>query len=278
MGSGQDHAYIMEHNLPGMVRTWIATSYAFGHAFVAPHRLWCYTKEKGTHWYSGPTDEYAWLYQFVRHHARLLDRYEAVAPVAVVYDNAARRKHRSDIEPICLALAAGNVPFRMVIAGDDWLPYRLDAASLQSFRAVVVPKDTALDAAQQKVIDQVAAEGRLVTWPDAKKLAQLVPAPVTVEGSEHVWAVPRAIPGDAAAPAVVHLLGRQYDADADAVVPQKDLTLHLRRDLFGGRAFKQAKLHVPEAEPVSLELRSDAEQTTVKIPQLGLWGIVEMIP
>ena len=64
--SGQDWAYVAEHKRPCLVRTWIALSYAFGHNFMAPHRQWCYTKEKGTHWYDGPTEEYAWLYRFVR--------------------------------------------------------------------------------------------------------------------------------------------------------------------------------------------------------------------
>ena len=90
--SGQDWAYVYEHNKPCLVRMWIALSYALGQNLMAPHRQWCYTQEKGTHWYSGPTDEYAYMYRFVREHASLLDGYEAVAPVAVVYDNAANRR------------------------------------------------------------------------------------------------------------------------------------------------------------------------------------------
>ena len=52
--SGQDWAYVAEHKLPGLVRMWIALSYAHGQNFMAPHHQWCYTEEKGTHWYSGP--------------------------------------------------------------------------------------------------------------------------------------------------------------------------------------------------------------------------------
>jgi len=208
--SGHDWAYIMEHKLPCLVRTWIALSYAHGHNFMAPHRQWCYTKEKGTHWYDGPTGEYAWLFRFVRRHARLLDRYEAVAPVAVVYDNAARRKGRGDIEPIVTALAEKNVPFTVVVAGDDWLDYRLDAYRLASFRAVIVPKHLDMDEPERELIEQVRGGGRLIVWPDPKRLDKLVPAPVIVDGSEHVTVVPRAIPDDERAPVVVHLLNRRY--------------------------------------------------------------------
>lgn len=48
--SGQDWAYVKEQNLPGLVCGWIATSYAAGQFLMAPHRQWCYTAEKGTHW------------------------------------------------------------------------------------------------------------------------------------------------------------------------------------------------------------------------------------
>lgn len=276
--SGQDWAFVMEHNRPGLVRTWAALSYAFGHSFMAPHRQWCYTQEKGTHWYSGPTEEYAWLYQFVRQNARLLDGYEAVAPVAVVYDNAARRKGRAAIEPVCTALAARNVPFTVAVAGDDWLDYRLDREKLARFKAVVVAKDLEMDGPQRALIEEVRAQGRLVAWPDDAALDKLAPAPVKIEGSDQVMAVPRAVPGDAKAPAVVHLLNRQYDAERDAMAPQKDFTLRLRRGLFGDRAPAKAVLHAPRAAPVPLEAAQDGDDLALKVPLLDLWGIVELAP
>jgi hypothetical protein len=274
--SGQDWAFVNEHKLPGLVRTWAALSYAFGHNFMAPHRQWCYTRQKGTHWYAGPTDEYAWLYRFVRSHARLLDGYEAVAPVAVVYSNAANRKGRGRIHAICADLARANVPFTVLVAGDDWLAHRLDAAALRRVRAVVLPKTFTVDAAQQKLLDRVAADGRLVTWPDRAKLAKLVPAPVTVEGADRVWAVPRAIPGDRTGPVVVHLLNRNYDAAKDAVVEKRNVALRLRRDLFGGRKLTRATAHAPRAEPVRLKVASDREHVRLTVPRLGLWAIVEL--
>jgi hypothetical protein len=88
--------------------------------------------------------------------------------------------------------------------------------------------------------------------------------------------VPRAIPGENTAPVVVHLLGRQYDPETDAVVPQKGLTLRLRRDLFPGRAFSKAMLHAPRLDPVPLDVATGDEYTTIKVPELGLWGIVEL--
>ncbi len=276
--SGWDWALVAEHNLPGLVRTWVALSYAFGHNFMAPHRQWCYTKEKGTHWYDGPTEEYAWLYQFVRQNARLLDDYEAVAPVAVLYSNAAARKGRAKIEPICVELAQSNVPFTVVVAGDDWLPgYRLDARRLAEFKAVIAPEKPALDPEQQAVIERVEAAGRLVVWPDRKHLGELLPPPIAIEGTKDVWAVPRAMPGNRWRPVVIHLLNRAYDAAKDAMTPQKDFTVRVRCDLFKAGPFANAVLHAPKAPPLPLPVVADGDHLAIRVPELGLWSIVELI-
>lgn len=274
--SGQDWAYVAESKLPGLVRLWIALSYAHGHNFMAPHRQWCYTTEKGTHWYSGRTDEYAWLYQFIRGQSRLLDGYEAVAPVAVVYDNAARRRGRGDIEPICTTLAQRNIPFTVVVAGDNWLDYRLDGGQLGGFKAVVVTKDLAMDARQQKLIDKAGAEGRVVVWPDDAALEKLLPKPVQVEGTDQVTVVVRAIPGNAHAPVVIHLLNRGYDKEKDAMLPLSAFSLRLRQDLLGGRKFTSALLHTPRKEPLRVQVRDENDSTVIKVPGLDLWSIVEL--
>ena len=271
---GWDWAFVNEHNLPCLVRTWVALSYAFGHNFMAPHRQWCYTKEKGTHWYSGPTEEYAWLYRFVREKAPLLDGYEAVASVAVVYGNGANRRGRGRIEAICTTLASRNVPFTVVVAGDEWLPgYRLTASTLSRFKAIVIPKTLELDSSQQKALE--AAGKRVVEWPDDAALRLLISEPVSLEGASGVWVVPRRNP-ERGRPAVVHLLNRNYDGDHDAMKPQRGFKVSLARWLFDGARFTKATLHAPRKQPVELELTTDKKATTFVVPELDLWAIVEL--
>jgi hypothetical protein len=274
--SGWDWAYVAEHKLPGLVRTWIALSYAHGQNFMAPHHQWCYTNEKGTHWYTGPAEEYAWLYQFVRRSARLLEGYEAVAPLAVVYDNAARRRGRGDIQPICTALARRNIPFTVVVAGDDWLDYRLDGDRLARFKAVVVTKDLALEGRQRELVEKARAEGRVVVWPDEARLEKLLPGAVQVEGTDQVTVVVRASTDNARAPLAMHLLNRGYDTEKDALRPLAGFAVRLRHDLLGGRGFTQARLYAPRAEPLRLEVVANGEHTVVKVPGLDLWSIVEL--
>ena len=271
--SGQDWAYTAEHRLPALIRGWIALSYAFGHNFMAPHRQWCYTEEKGTHWQSWPPEEFAWIYRFVRENADLFDGYRAAAPVAVVYDNAARRAGQGDVEPIALDLARRNIPFAVVAAGDDWLDARLTAEQLRPFRAVIVHSERRMDDTQAAVIDQVRAEGRLVVWPDEEALAARVPPPLGIEGSSDLMAVPRLRPGDPSAPAVIHLLSRAYNPDEDAWIPQRDIRLTIRAELFDTRHFTRAVWHQPGQDPVALDLDTNEQGMEIRIPECGFWGL-----
>jgi hypothetical protein len=274
--SGGDWDYVSEHKLPGLVRMWIALSYAHGQNFMAPHRQWCYTKEKGTHWYVGPTEEYAWLYRFVRDNARLFDGYEAVDPVAVVYDNAAQRRGSGDIRPICTALAEQNIPFNVVVAGDDWLDYRLAADRLNAFQAVIVTKNLGLDGGQRDSIEKVRAAGRLVVWPGDAQLEKLVGRLVQIEGANQVTAVVRSVPGDSRAPLVIHLLNRRYAPEKDAMMSLASFSVRLRNDFLGGRRITKATLHAPRSQPVSAVVHTDSRATIITIPALDLWAVVTL--
>jgi hypothetical protein len=87
--SGQDWAFIKESSLHGLVRGWIALSYAAGHCLMAPHRQWCHTQEKGTHWYEGPAERLAPVYQFVRRNAAWLDGFENHAELGLLVPHRA---------------------------------------------------------------------------------------------------------------------------------------------------------------------------------------------
>jgi len=291
-GSGGDWAYIAEHKKPGLVRTWIAQDYAFGHQLMAPHRQWAYTKTKGTHWYQSQPEDYAHIYRFVRRNADLFDGYEAVAKVALLYSNAAFRVYKRDAQKACYWLAEHNIPFHLVIAGDDWLDVKLTADKLSAYDALVVAPPDMLDGEQKKVLDDFAAKGKVVLYDakkkcvDEEKLFSLVPRQIAVEGADGVMAVPRAIPGMADAPVVIHLLNRNYDPTKDAVTPQRDFKVVIRKSLFGRLNFKKATLYAPPqkfdpdnvgaSEPVPLKLEVRGDSATITIPSLHLWGIIEL--
>ncbi len=283
--SGWDWAFVAEKHRPGLVRTWIAQSYAFGHSLMAPHRQWAYTKEKGTHWYQSQPGDYAYLYQFVRHNAELFDGYDAVESVAVLYSSPAFRRWKRGAMQACGWLAEHNVPFGMALAGDDWLDARLTPESLKRWKAVVVPEPTYLQGPQQEAL--AAAQDRLVAWPEKasdeagvaaalQRLEELYPPQIRVTGAQNVLVVARAKTGEARAPAICHLLNRNYEAVGDDVVPQQGLQVELAADVFGGRKFSRATLYAPQAEPQTLKVRPTDRGVKVAVPRLGLWGVLRL--
>ena len=288
-GSGGDWAYIDALEKPGLVRTWIAQDYAFGHQLMCPHRQWAYTKTKGTHWYQSKPEDYAHIYRWIQRHADLFDGYEAAANVALVYSTLAHGAQRNGAKEASDWLAEHNVPFHVLLAGGGLVDVELTREQLDRYDAVVVCEPTRLDGAQQAALDGAAKQGKLVTWDagdkaiDADKLYRLVPGQITVAGAEHVMAVPRVKPG---APPVVHLLSRNYDKNADEVSIQTTVTLVLDKSLFGGKVFRQATLYAPPAafdakspgasDPLAVDVKADGHFTTVRIPSLRLWGIVKL--
>ena len=289
-GSGGDWAYVDAHKKPGLVRTWIALDYAFGHCLMAPHHQWAYTKEKGTHWYKSQPDDYAHVYRFVRRNSELFDDYQSVAPVGLLYSSAGARKSAHDVRDAALWLAKHNIPFEIVLSGDEWLDARLTRETLAKYRALVVAEPTLLDGPQKQAVDGLAAAGKIVKWDAAKRmdeaaLRRLLPAPIAMSGSENIVAVARAKPGEPAAPAIIHLLNRNYVESNDATTSLRNVKIELRRDLFG-RSFTKATLYAPPpaldrktpgaSTPVPLALQTTAEGVTITIPELGFWGIVTL--
>ena len=272
--SGQDWAFAMEHNKPGLVRTWIAQAYACGHQLMCPHRQWAYTKDKGTHWYESKPEDYAHLYRFVRKYPGLFDDYEAMASVGLVYSNAAFRKYKKATREACIALARANVPFRLLLAGDDWMDQRLGMEDIADLRAIVVTEPLMLDEEQEAILE--AAKDRLVTWPDKGRLSELVPPQIKLEGAENITVIPREVPHSPTSPFVCHLLNRNYDAEADSVQKQRHFKLTLSRSLLPGPKIDKVTLYAPQKEPVEIQVAQTDEDLTVTVPELGLWAILTL--
>ena len=116
---GQDWAYVKEFGATHLVKIWIALGFCMGQRLMAPHRQWCYTNEKGSHWYDGPTDAFAPLYLFVRTHPELFRDTRTIGPLAVP----------ANIDPQ-LDTNSGRVAFAQMLAAGDPQPLRCGNAWL----------------------------------------------------------------------------------------------------------------------------------------------------
>ncbi|MFV1968558.1 MAG: hypothetical protein ACC628_24310 [Pirellulaceae bacterium] len=263
--SGRDWAFVKEHQVPGLVRSWIALSYAAGQCFMAPHRQWCYTPEKGTHWYEGPAEKFAPLYRFVRSNAEWFNDYETYTDVAVVLP------HRSFLgEPhawfeVCNQLAEANLSYRLLLAGDELVVHPLKADMLKECPVLLIRQREDLLPDDRKLVDERTANRRVYATA-SEVLANVRPA-VQI-GPEHaVRVLPRVADDDSA---VVHRLNTAYDAARDDVQPLKDVEVRLDFRALGVPRANTCKFLAPDTEPQSLPV----DRGTVTVPKLGLWGLL----
>lgn len=262
--SGGDWAFIKEQQLPGLVRGWIALSYAAGHNFMAPQRQWCYTPEKGTHWYEGPAEKFAPLYRFVRAHARYLDGYDTYADVSIVLPHRSFLKNSRRWFDLANQLAAANISYRLLLAGDELVDHPLTAEALRASRVLLIPERGEFLPADRALIEKHTADHPVYSSA-AEVLAQGKPA-VQTKAAEVVRALPRVATGSA----VVHLLNYAYDAARDDVAPLKDVQVRLDLPALGVPQAATCKFISPGAEPQTLPV----DHGTVVVPTLGLWGFL----
>jgi hypothetical protein len=262
--SGRDWAFIKEHQLPGLVRSWFALSYAAGQCFMAPHRQWCYTPEKGTHWYAGPAEKFAPLYRFVRSNSQWFDDYETYADVAVVLPHRSFLRDPRAWFELCNQLAEANVSYRLLLAGDELVIHPLKADILKECPVLLIRQRDDLLPEDRKLLDEHTADRRLYT--NAAEVVTNV-RPVAQIASEHAV---RVLPRVAKDSAVVHLLNTAYDANGDDVRPLKDVAVRLDLQALGVAGADTCKFLAPDAEPGTLLV----DQGKVTVPELGLWVLL----
>ena len=266
--SGGDWAFIAEQNLPGLVRGWVALGYAAGHQFMTPHRQWCYTPEKGTHWYNGPADKFAPLYQFVRKNPSLFDGYETYADLSVVLPH---RSFVRDTKPwfdLAERLASENISFRVVLAGDEIVDHPLSPEEIVGSRAILLPDRADLRPDDVTTLDEKARSVPCYGSLSAA-LAKIRPAVQITRGGP-VRVLPRVKPGAA----VVHLLNYNYVATNDDVEALDEVTILVDRKALGLGSDVSCSYLAPGQDPRPLSVAAGE----VKVPRLGVWGLLSFGP
>ncbi len=280
------------HDRPGHIRLWIAQAYAYGHVFMAPEKMWTLRRRgEPDRWYHSKPGDYEELYHFIRDYPALFDDYESVASVALVFSNKAVRQYlgdqlsgghlggqnrsapKTDLVKACIALSQANLPYRIIVAGDEWVEDDLLSADLSSYRAVVRFEPSHLTAEQEARLQ--AAGDRLVTWQDAADLLAKVGQDIGLTGAENITVLPRRQPRAQDAPLIVHLLNSNYDPQRDRFETVRDLRLTIAQPLLK-RSFARAALYAPGKAPVALDCQDTDEETSIILPELGMWGVLKL--
>ena len=263
--AGHDWAFIKEQNLPGLVQGWIAFSYAAGHALMVPNRQWCYTPQKGTHWYEGPKEKFAPLYQFVRQNAALFDGYTSHADLTVAFAQRTFGRDPGKVIGLCNKLAAANISYRIALGGNEVVDHPLPAEDVREAARLLVIEPKDFSPPDQQLLATVEGERRCDNLEQA--LASVAPA-VHVESADALRVLPRVRPGLA----VIHLVNWTYDPSRAGVAPIKNVRLKMNLRALGIPNVTEARLLAPGLQPETLDIRD----SNVTVPELALWAVLEI--
>lgn len=249
--------------------------------------------------------------EILKDHIRFIESYrelyEDAVPnneLAIVYADdaiAARPQTHDKYVTLAQALAEGSVQFDVVYAGDGrFNPADLDAATLSSYRAVLLPEAQDIGPAPAAALEAFArAGGRVTVYSDSPLDPELIqaadgqvlfdfwkhyrdedrerilsgvqaPASARIESSDPAVVVTRYELGGRQ---ILHVLNYRYDEASDAVSPAKDLRLRITRD--GGPA--SASLIDLDGER-ELAAKSKDGTLVVEIPELAIYGLVVVTP
>ena len=277
---------------PGHIRLWIAQAYAHGHVFMAPDKMWTIRNAgEPDRWYYSKPGDYEDLYHFVRDYPELFDGYESVATVALIFSNNAVRQYlgdrlssghlggqnrsapKTDLFRACMALSAANVPYRLIVAGDDWIDDRLLEADLSQYRAIVRFEPSHLNEQQEAKL--ASAADRLLTWSRVDTVLEKSGRDIRATGAENLTVLPRVQTDEAGSALVCHLLNSNYDLESDQYRDLGEFELTIADELLG-RSYSKATLFAPGHDPISAEVRAEGDASIVKILRLEMWAVLKL--
>jgi hypothetical protein len=283
MGTGEDHAFIQDNHLPGLIRYWIAEAYAFGNYFMAPYQLWAYNTSRGSYSYRPSNNkELAPLLQFIRKRAHLFDDYSVDTSTALVMSYTSYVQGRTNIGGIVKELIGQNIPFDIVIAGNDILDLPLISSQLRPYDTLIIPEGSVFSSNDASVLRALKQKGkRIVKTGDDKKLCHLV-----INGAVDVQATLRTDTHEFQ-PLILHMLNSDYNIKTDTYNGKKNFSIVIPISLLKGRHIQGVKYIRPpswntgSSEPViyedtKLDFSITNESVTIRVPFLDIWGILEL--
>ena len=113
-----------------------------------------------------------------------------------------------------------------------------------------------------------------VIWKGLSSLPESVTSEVKVEGAEKILVSLRENKSKPEQPIACHLLNQNYNADKDQV-DSVTCTIRIKKNLLKDKG-AELILHQPKKEDQSLVPVPDSESLSMTVPDLGLWGIVEI--
>ena len=161
-------------------------------------------------------------------------------------------------------LAAANISYQLVLAGDDLVEHPLTPELLGACPLLLIPERNDFLPADKRLVDEYAANHQV--YDSVPEIMSVVKPVVQVKVNSAVRALPRVATGSA----VVHLLNYAYDAAQDDVTQLTDVAVRVDLPLLGVGEATTCQLLAPDFPPQTLHV----DRGTVLVPKLGLWGVL----
>ncbi|MCJ8314527.1 MAG: hypothetical protein HRU38_20565, partial [Saccharospirillaceae bacterium] len=219
-----------------LVKTWIAQAYANGAVFMAPEHMWAYDENNtGTQAYYDPQPgDYDYYYRFIAQHPQLFDDYYTASNVVLVHANKSSQitdYAQLDVFAAASGLMKNNIPYKLVVAGDDnWPKYLTDKQQsdlLDKAKVIVTTgfNNIELDANQKNKLDSY--QNKIVQWPNLDGINELLEKELSVN-KDNIALFARekqGINNTASTAKIVHLVNRNFNQQTLSTDIQENITL-----------------------------------------------------
>ncbi len=270
-----------------LVRTWIAQAYANGAIFMAPEHMWAYQGAL-QRYYNPAIGDYDYIYAWINEKSFMFDGFETVANVGLVYSHQAYRENQYDTLDVFLAasdLMEQNIPYKLLIAGDNWWPKYLtdkdQSIAMEKYSAIVKTNfnGAELDFAQTAKLNSHSK--KIINWSDTESIVDMLPKEMSVDVS-HVALFPRENSylntSMSNAPRIMHLLNQDYNGTSSRLNIKSNLTVTIHDSLYTNvtSGFVGATYSQAGQQPIHLDISYANGITRIKVPELKSWGLIEL--
>jgi len=253
---------------------------------MTPEHMWSYQGAL-QRYYDPAVGDYDYLYDWIGEKSFFLDGFDSVAKVGLVYSHTAYRESQYDDLDV-FAAAAGlmeqNIPYKLLVAGDDWWPKNLNdadqSAAMDQYKVIVKTNfnGMALDTSQATKLGSYG--NKVVTWPDISSINSLLPSEMSVSVAK-VALFPRENTDLAAmdnTPRVMHLVNRDFNAGTKQMNAKNNVTVTINDSLYSGvsAGFVGAAYSQAGEDTVYLPVSYANGVSTVTVANLSSWGILEL--
>ncbi|MBF0196852.1 MAG: beta-galactosidase [Planctomycetes bacterium] len=277
-GDGPDYHFIESNRAEPLIKSWIAMAYALGHQHLIPYGQWVITPngEQKNKVFNGDVKVFGPLYKFIHENSNLFDGYESYAQVGLLYSSMGIRRGHRDIYDACEELLDANIPFELIVAGDDWITETLNLSDIRKNDVLLVAGPHELYDEQKDVIESAFDHNIAVEYKGAKTVEKQIKPVCALANAKEIWLLPRIKTKNTSSSLAIHLYNKSLNLENYEAIVKKDVQVSIRKDTFKIGNANKVLFHSPGQPSINVKVIDAGDYLTFEVPELQLWGILDI--